>query len=224
MRRANRLNTSPSRCENPAGPSGIGSTIFRSVPTRGTCEASDARQHWPLSLREPHRTVRIWPPIFPVGADKGDGDETRDSNPAVPIPRPLSEAPRVRCGAFGDGERGGRRRPGRIPGARRTRRRRCSRGAWMASPMPSSNSGATWTPWASVSAGSSGIRSGALQQRVDDKAVKRGEVCTGPFYRRSAQQIRAGGTFTGQVFPARPASRRCPPNPTPGGRDEGGRS
>jgi hypothetical protein len=58
---------------------------------------------------------------------------------------------------------------------------------------------------------------------VDDKAVQRGEGFYRGFLSKVAQTIRAGGTFTRQVFPPRqPAA--VPPNPTRGGRDEGGRS
>jgi hypothetical protein len=58
---------------------------------------------------------------------------------------------------------------------------------------------------------------------ADDKAIRRGEGLYRGFLSKVAQQIRAGGTFTGQVFPARQPPT-VPPNPTPGGRDEGGRS
>jgi hypothetical protein len=60
-------------------------------------------------------------------------------------------------------------------------------------------------------------------ERVDDKAVLRGDGLYRTFLSKVAEQIRAGGTFTGQVFPARQAPA-MPPNPTTGGRDEGGRS
>lgn len=60
-------------------------------------------------------------------------------------------------------------------------------------------------------------------ERVDDKAVLRGDGLYRTFLSKVAQQIRAGGTFIGQVFPARQPPA-VPPNPTPGGRDEGGRS
>ena len=54
---------------------------------------------------------------------------------------------------------------------------------------------------------------------ADAKAISRGEGLYRGFLSKVAQQVRAGGTFTGQVFPA-----RQPPSPKPGGRDEGGRS
>jgi hypothetical protein len=58
---------------------------------------------------------------------------------------------------------------------------------------------------------------------VDDKAVQRGERFYRGFLSKVAQEMRAGGTFTRQIFPTRqPAG--VPPNPTRGGRDEGGRS
>jgi hypothetical protein len=58
---------------------------------------------------------------------------------------------------------------------------------------------------------------------VDEKAVQRGEGLYRGFLSKVAQQIRAGGTFAGQVFPTR-QSPAVPPNPTPGSRDVGGRS
>jgi hypothetical protein len=63
----------------------------------------------------------------------------------------------------------------------------------------------------------------SLPEQVDDKTVRRGEGLYRGFLSKVAEQIRAGGTFTGQVFPTRRAPA-VPPNPTPGGRDEGGRS
>ena len=62
-----------------------------------------------------------------------------------------------------------------------------------------------------------------LPEKVDDKAIERGEGRYRTFLSNVGQQIRAGGTFTAQVFPTRrpPA---VPPSPAPGGRDEGGRS
>jgi hypothetical protein len=62
-----------------------------------------------------------------------------------------------------------------------------------------------------------------LPEKVDDKAIQRGEGLYRTFLSNVGQQIRAGGTFTAQVFPARQPPA-VPPNPTPGGRDEGGRS
>jgi hypothetical protein len=58
---------------------------------------------------------------------------------------------------------------------------------------------------------------------VDNEAAQRGDRLYRGFLSKVAQQIRAGGTFIGQVFPTRnpPA---VPPNPTQGGREEGGRS
>jgi hypothetical protein len=58
---------------------------------------------------------------------------------------------------------------------------------------------------------------------VDDKAVQRGDGLYRGFLSKVAQQIRAGGTFIGQVFPTRPRSVVAP-SPTPGSRNEGGRS
>ena len=62
-----------------------------------------------------------------------------------------------------------------------------------------------------------------LPEKVDDKTIQRGEGLYRTFLSNVGQQIRAGGTFTAQVFPTRqfPA---VPPNATPGSRDEGGRS
>ena len=62
-----------------------------------------------------------------------------------------------------------------------------------------------------------------LPEKVDDKTIQRGEGLYRTFLSNVGQQIRAGGTFTAQVFSAR-QPRAVPPNPTPGGRDEGGRS
>ena len=58
---------------------------------------------------------------------------------------------------------------------------------------------------------------------ADDKAIRRGEGLYRGFLSKVAQQIRAGGTFTGQVFPTQQRPT-VPPNPTPGSREEGGRS
>ena len=58
---------------------------------------------------------------------------------------------------------------------------------------------------------------------VDDKAVERGDRFYRGFLSKVAQQIRAGGTFTGQVFPARRPTA-VSRDPTEGGRDEGGQS
>lgn len=62
-----------------------------------------------------------------------------------------------------------------------------------------------------------------LPERIEDKAIGRGAGLYRTFLSKVAGQIRAGGTFTEQVFPNRrpPA---VPPTPTSGGRDEGGRS
>jgi hypothetical protein len=62
-----------------------------------------------------------------------------------------------------------------------------------------------------------------LPEKVDDKAIQRAEGLYRTFLSNVEQQIRAGRTFTAQVFPARQPPA-VPPNPTPGGRDEGGRS
>jgi hypothetical protein len=63
----------------------------------------------------------------------------------------------------------------------------------------------------------------SVPERVDDKAVRRGETLYRGFLAKVAEQLRAGVTFTGHVFPA-----RRPPPPLPnaasGGRDEGGQS
>jgi hypothetical protein len=58
---------------------------------------------------------------------------------------------------------------------------------------------------------------------VDDKAAQRGDGLYRGFLSKVAQQIRAGSTFIGQVFPTRPGSAVAP-SPTPGSRNEGGRS
>lgn len=63
----------------------------------------------------------------------------------------------------------------------------------------------------------------SLPEQIDDKAVRRGEGLYRGFLSRVAEQIRAGGTFTSQVFPTRRAAA-APPNGTPGSRVEGGRS
>jgi hypothetical protein len=62
-----------------------------------------------------------------------------------------------------------------------------------------------------------------LPEKVDDKVIERGEGRYRTFLSKVGQQIRAGGTFTAQVFPTRP-SPAVPVDPTSGGRDEGGRS
>ena len=58
---------------------------------------------------------------------------------------------------------------------------------------------------------------------IGDKAIQRGEGLYRTFLSKVADQFRAGGTFTAQVFPTRrpPAA---PPTGITGGRDEGGRS
>jgi hypothetical protein len=60
-------------------------------------------------------------------------------------------------------------------------------------------------------------------EKVDDKAVLRGDGLYRTFLSKVADQVRAGATFTGQVFPTRrpPAA---PPDTTADGRDKGGRS
>ena len=62
-----------------------------------------------------------------------------------------------------------------------------------------------------------------LPEQIGDKAIQRGEGLYRTFLSKVADQFRAGGTFTAQVFPTRrpPA---VPPTATSGGRDEGGRS
>lgn len=66
----------------------------------------------------------------------------------------------------------------------------------------------------------------SLPERVEDKAVRRGETLYRGFLGKVAEQLRAGTTFTGQVFPTRrpPAAPAVPTNTEKGGRDEGGRS
>jgi hypothetical protein len=62
-----------------------------------------------------------------------------------------------------------------------------------------------------------------LPEQIGDKAIQRGEGLYRTFLSKVADQFRAGGTFTAQVFP----TRRPPgvsPTATSGGRDEGGRS
>ena len=61
---------------------------------------------------------------------------------------------------------------------------------------------------------------------VEDKAVRRGETLYRGFLAKVAEQLRAGTTFTRQVFPTRlpPAVPPVPTNTEKGGRDEGGRS
>ena len=65
-----------------------------------------------------------------------------------------------------------------------------------------------------------------IPQQVDEKAIRRGETLYRGFLARVAEQLRAGGTFTGQVFPTRrpPPVPSVPTNPEKGGRDDGGRS
>jgi hypothetical protein len=62
-----------------------------------------------------------------------------------------------------------------------------------------------------------------LPEQIGDKAIQRGEGLYRTFLSKVADQFRAGGTFTAQVFPSRrpPA---VPPTATSGGRDEGGLS
>jgi hypothetical protein len=60
----------------------------------------------------------------------------------------------------------------------------------------------------------------------EDKAVRRAQALYRSFLSKVAAQIRAGTTFTGQVFPTRQplAVPPVPANTEKGGRDEGGRS
>jgi hypothetical protein len=66
----------------------------------------------------------------------------------------------------------------------------------------------------------------SIPEKVDDKAVHRGETLYRGFLARVAEQLRAGATFTAQVFPTRraPAVPPVPTNPEKGGRDDGGRA
>ena len=202
----------------------LGRRFFRSVPTRGTwAKRATHWQHPPVSLRERCRTVRNQAADFSGRCRQGEIDETRDSDSAVPIPRPLSEAPRVRRGAFGDGERGGRRRPGRIPGARRT-----GQGSARAAPGPRH-----------PDRRAARARLGRLGRRLRpvrpvfalDPPRKgrrqghsaRGRSVPGLSYRRSRSRFGRAGRSPPRCF--RPD--RLPPcraDPTSGGRDEGGRS
>jgi len=60
----------------------------------------------------------------------------------------------------------------------------------------------------------------------EDKAVRRAQALYRSLLSKVAEQLRAGTTFTGQVFPTRrsPAVVPVPSNTEKGGRDEGGRS
>jgi hypothetical protein len=58
--------------------------------------------------------------------------------------------------------------------------------------------------------------------QADEQAVRRGDSLYRSFLSKIAEQIRAGGTFTGQVFPTR-RSPAVPANLGPGGRNEGER-
>jgi hypothetical protein len=62
-----------------------------------------------------------------------------------------------------------------------------------------------------------------LPEKIEDRAIQRGEGRYRTFLSKVADQIRAGRTFTGQVFPTRRLPE-MPLPPTSGGRDEGGRS
>jgi len=62
-----------------------------------------------------------------------------------------------------------------------------------------------------------------LPERIDDKAIQRGEGLFRTFLSKVAEQTRARRTFTELVFPTR-RSASVQPTPTSGGRDEGGRS
>ncbi len=66
----------------------------------------------------------------------------------------------------------------------------------------------------------------SIPERVEDKAIRRGETLYRGFLAKVAEQLRAGTTFTGQVFPTRrlPVVPAAPTNTGKGGRDEGGRS
>jgi len=61
---------------------------------------------------------------------------------------------------------------------------------------------------------------------ADHKVMTRAGALYRGFLAKVAEQIRAGTTFTGQVFPTRrpPAIPAAPTNTGMGGRDEGGRS
>jgi hypothetical protein len=62
-----------------------------------------------------------------------------------------------------------------------------------------------------------------LPEKIDDKAIERGEGRYRTFLSKVGQQVRAGGKFTAQVLPTQ-RSPATPPGSTSGGRDEGGRS
>jgi hypothetical protein len=218
MRATERLNTSPSRCENAAGPADDFSGRYR----EGHMGRSDQLNGNVRASRRENAagTIRNQAAHLPVGAERRS-HETRDSDPAVPIPRPLSETSRARCGALEDRQLGGRRRPGRIPKARQTRRgspraasrsdHPCSRGAWTRSARIGSRLRQVRPvfPLESPRAG-----------RRQDRSAGRGLVPRVSFQGRGAD---SGGR---DVHRAGVSTRRtpAPPNPMPGGRDEGGRS
>jgi hypothetical protein len=66
----------------------------------------------------------------------------------------------------------------------------------------------------------------SIPERVEDKAIRRGESLYRGFLAKVAEQLRAGTTFTGEVFPTRslPFVPAAPTNTGKDGRDEGGRS
>lgn len=63
-------------------------------------------------------------------------------------------------------------------------------------------------------------------ERVDDKVVRRAEGLYRTFLAKVAEQLRAGTTFSGQVFPTRRSSAvpAAPTHQKMGDGDEGGRS
>ena len=102
--------------------------------------------------------------------------ETSDSDPAVPFPRPLSEAPGVRRGAFADGERRSSPTPWANTWSATKPTRICSRGAWTASLNAVEQLGRDLDAL--------GVGFGRFVQfcaldaprAVDDKAIQRGEA------------------------------------------------